>query len=108
MPIEMEIEISKLISIKVLLTRAKELNHHGPVQQPVINRNVYKFDMEMARRKLTPLRGMIRDVSCNSESSDAVIEALNEVLIPIIKETKLKKYITVSNTIQNGETEIIK
>ena len=101
MPIEMELEISKLISIKVLLTRAKELNHHGPVQQPVINRNVYKFHMEMARRKLTPLRGMIRDVSCNSESSDAVIETLNEVLIPIIKETKLKKNITVNNTIQN-------
>ena len=50
---------------------------------------------------------MIRDVSCNSESSDAVIEALNEVLIPIIKETKLKKNITVNNTIQNGETEIL-
>ena len=50
---------------------------------------------------------MIRDVSCNSESSDAVIEALNEVLIPIIKGTKLKKNITVNNTIQNGESEIL-
>ena len=97
LPLSLKLRLPHQISTDMLLARAMELgDSFHPVSKVPSYR--FRFNFESACQMLNEKYSVIME-SCKSNSPDVIIKSLEEYLIPILKENRIKREFVNPNTI---------